>query len=158
MRFNPKSLIAPTSTQTQQQQLPNGIITCSDLKVKMKVVDYLIELKPDHQAWHLLKTQIRSYTQELDSARFGFQEILAKDLLCHKPHCGDIKECLEKVDELKDLSLEIEAAMDKCTKNSEIKFYLRDFKYLVELLRDSKRKVFGALKYFQELEQRGYKE
>ncbi|KAF3951664.1 hypothetical protein CMV_022711 [Castanea mollissima] len=159
IRFNPKSLLVPTTTQPQpqpQQQQPNGVITCSDLKVKLKVVDYLIELKPDDQAWNLLKTQIRNYSLELDSARFGFREILDKDLLCHKPHCEDIRECLEMVDELKDLSLEIEAAMDNCIRNSDIKLYLRDFKYLVARVRDSKRKVFGALKYFQELEQRGH--
>ncbi|KAL4621629.1 hypothetical protein ACB092_06G242900 [Castanea dentata] len=159
IRFNPKSLLVPTTTQPQpqqQQQQPNGVITCSDLKVKLKVVDYLIELKPDDQAWNLLKTQIRNYSLELDSARFGFREILDKDLLCHKPHCEDIRECLEMVDELKDLSLEIEAAMDNCIRNSDIKLYLRDFKYLVARVRDSKRKVFGALKYFQELEQRDH--
>nr|POE69432.1 hypothetical protein CFP56_34018 [Quercus suber] len=49
-------------------------------------------------------------------------------------------------DELKDLSLEIEAAMDNCIRNSDIKLHLRDFKYLVARVRDSKRKVFGALK------------
>ena len=156
IRFNPKSLLVPTTTQPQPQQQPNGVITCSDLKVKLKVVDYLIELKPDDQAWSLLKTQIRNYSLELDSARFGFREILDKDLLCHKPHCGDIRECLEMADELKDLSLEIEAAMDNCIRISDIKLHLRDFKYLVARVRDSKRKVFGALKYFQELEQRDH--
>uniref|UniRef100_A0A7N2MDF9 Uncharacterized protein n=2 Tax=Quercus lobata TaxID=97700 RepID=A0A7N2MDF9_QUELO len=155
IRFNPKSLLVPTTTQPQPQQ-PNGVITCSDLKVKLKIVDYLIELKPDDQAWSLLKTQIRNYSLELDSASFGFREILDKDLLCHKPHCGDIRECLEMADELKDLSLEIKAAMDNCIRNSDIKLHLKDFKYLVARVRDSKRKVFGALKYFQELEQRDH--
>ncbi|KAF5466983.1 hypothetical protein F2P56_016860 [Juglans regia] len=152
MRFDPKTLVAPASTLEPSGESSGMIIRYFDLKVKMKVVDYVIEVKPDDQAWHLLKFQIRGYSQELDSARYGFQKILAKDLLCHKAHSCNIRGCLEMVNELKDLSTEIEAAMENCT-NNDIKYYLRDFKDLVARVKDSKGQVFGALTYFQELDQ-----
>ncbi|XP_059459238.1 uncharacterized protein LOC132188725 [Corylus avellana] len=151
MRFDPKPLISQPSTQEHVGE-SNGVkISYFDLKVKMKVVDFVLEVKPDDQAWHLLKTQLRGYSQELESARFGFQEILAKDLLCHRARCGDIRECLEMADELEGLSREIEEAMDRC-RDKDIKYYLKDFKGLVARVRDSKGDVFRALKYFQELE------
>ncbi|XP_062155269.1 uncharacterized protein LOC133863341 [Alnus glutinosa] len=151
MRFDPKALIVPPSTQEPGRESNSVKISYFDLKVKMKVVDFVLEVKPDDQAWHLLKTQIRCYSQELESARFGFQEILAKDLLCHRARCGHIRECLEMADELEGLSREIVEAMDRC-RDKEIKYYLRDFKDLVARVRDSKGDVFRALKYFQELE------
>lgn len=151
IRFDPKTLVAPAPTQELNRESSGFVITRFDLKEKLKVVDFVIEVKPDDQAWHLLKTQIRSYSRELESATDGFQEIVAKDLLCHKAHCGDIRECLEMAGELMDLTREIEAAMDKCA-NNDIRYCLRHFKDLVAQVRDSKGRVFGALKYFQELE------
>ncbi|KAM4094426.1 hypothetical protein ACB094_06G194400 [Castanea mollissima] len=141
--------------QLQQQQHPNNW----DLKLKFNVFDHFFELKHfrDEQDWILLKTQIRSYSQELDSAKFWLKEILDKDLLCQNPQCicGDlIRKCLEVTDRLKDLSLQIEATMDLCAKNSDFQFYfLNDFKVVVAQFRHSKRVVFDALIYFQELEQ-----
>ncbi|KAG6669718.1 uncharacterized protein LOC122287324 [Carya illinoinensis] len=152
MRFDPKTLVVPASTLEPSGESSGMTIRYFDLKVKMKVVDYVIEVKPDDQAWHLLKFQIRSYSQELDSARYGFQEILAKDLLCHKAYSCNIRGCLEMANELKDVSTDIEVAMENCTYN-DIKYYLRDFKDLVARVKDSKGQVFGALAYFQELEQ-----
>lgn len=151
MQFGPRPLIAPPSTAEPSGERNDLKISYFDLKERIKVVDFVLEVKPDSQAWHLLKNQIRGYSQELESARFGFQEILAKGLLCHSAHRGDIRECLEMVDELEGLSKEIEAAMERC-RHKEIKHFLREFKDLVSQLRDSKVEVFGALKYFQELE------
>ncbi|XP_050249942.1 uncharacterized protein LOC126697128 [Quercus robur] len=154
-KHNKPHITQQLQQQQQQQQHPNNW----DLKLKFNVFDHFFELKHfrDEQDWILLKTQIRSYSQELDSAKFWLKQILDKDLLCQNPHCicGDlIRKCLEVTDRLKDLSLQIEATMDLCAKNSDFQFYfLKDFKVMVAQFRHSKRVVFDALIYFQELEQ-----
>ncbi|KAB1212686.1 hypothetical protein CJ030_MR5G009728 [Morella rubra] len=117
IRFDPETLVAPVPTQELNRESSGFVITRFDLKKKLKVVDFVIEVKPADQAWHLLKTQICSYSQELKFATDGFQEIVATDLLCHKAYYNDIRECLEMACELMDWSKEIEAAMDKCADN-----------------------------------------
>uniref|UniRef100_A0A7N2ME01 Uncharacterized protein n=1 Tax=Quercus lobata TaxID=97700 RepID=A0A7N2ME01_QUELO len=128
-----------------------------NLKLNFKVFSHLIELKRerDEQAWTFLKTQIRVYSRELYSAKFGLTEILNRDSLHHIPPCGvAIRQCLEAIDEMQKALLKLDTTMDVCMRSSVTKFfYLREFKYWIARIGKSKREVLNLLEYLQKLEQ-----
>lgn len=124
------------------------------LKEKIPVVHDFTKVRPDDQAWQVLKSQVFSCSEELDLVKIGFEEILEKDPYCNKSYHGRILEYLEMVDECKVLLKDIKLAMDRCEKeNGDMKYYLRFFNNLVDRIRVLEGDMLGALKYFQELEQ-----
>ncbi|KAF7826022.1 U-box domain-containing protein 35 isoform X2 [Senna tora] len=124
------------------------------LEEKIPIAHDFKKLRPDAQAWKVLKSQVFSCSEELELVKIGFEEILEKDPYCNKSYHDRILEYLEMVDECKVLLKDIKVAMDRCEReNGDLKYYLRFFNSLVERIRVLEGDMLGALKYYQDLEQ-----
>ncbi|VVB02496.1 unnamed protein product [Arabis nemorensis] len=116
----------------------------------VEVIDRLIELEPEEKEWPILKANIFSHSGDLESAKSGFEEILAKDPLRVEAYHGLVMAYSESGDDLNAVEKRIQEAMEKCKKGKNRKD-LRDFKLLVAQIRVIEGKHNEALKLYQEL-------
>ncbi|KFK36629.1 hypothetical protein AALP_AA4G149000 [Arabis alpina] len=116
----------------------------------VEVIDRLIELEPEEKEWPILKANIFSHSGDLESAKNGFEEILAKDPLRVEAYHGLVMVVSESGEELNVVEKRIHEAMEKCKKEKNRKD-LRDFKLLVAQIRVIEGKHNEALKLYQEL-------
>ncbi|GMH23101.1 hypothetical protein Nepgr_024944 [Nepenthes gracilis] len=119
----------------------------------IEVVSRLIELEPDEDEWQLLKSHMYIYTGESESAKMGFEEILAKDPLRVEAFHGLVMAVSQSDSEsngLGEVMKRIEGAMEKC-KREKMKDELRDFKLLIAQIRVIEGNYMEALKVYQEL-------
>ncbi|KAL1195862.1 protein SLOW GREEN 1 [Cardamine amara subsp. amara] len=116
----------------------------------VEVIDRLIKLEPDESEWPVLKANIFTYSGDLDSAKSGFEEILAKDPLRVEAYHGLLMAYSDAGLDLKEVENRIEEAMLKCKKEKNENDF-RDFKLLVAQIRVIEGKHSEALKLYQEL-------
>ncbi|KAK1285906.1 hypothetical protein QJS10_CPB20g00875 [Acorus calamus] len=133
-----------------------------ELKVKLNkipeailAVDRLIEANPGDTELHLLKAHLQTYGDDVDTARAGFEGILAKDPYCVEAYHGLVmavttdsedSQAVEK--ELSVLTRQIEAAMEGCRREKK-KEELRDFRLLlaqVTVMQNDYEKALGIYK------------
>ncbi|CAN8254631.1 unnamed protein product [Cochlearia groenlandica] len=114
------------------------------------VVDRLIKLEPEEPEWPILKANIFTYSGDLDSARLGFEEILAKDPLCVEAYHGLVMAYSDSGLDLKEVETRIEEAGLMCKKEKKDNDF-RDLKLLVAQIRVVEGKHSEALKLYQEL-------
>ncbi|KAL1209973.1 protein SLOW GREEN 1 [Cardamine amara subsp. amara] len=116
----------------------------------IELIDRLIELEPEEKEWPILKANIFSYSGDLESAKTGFEEILAKDPLRVEAYHGLVMAYSDSGTDLNAVEKRIEEAMVKCKKEKNLKD-LRDFKLLVAQIRVIEGKHNEALKLYEEL-------
>ncbi|KAK1271174.1 hypothetical protein QJS04_geneDACA019981 [Acorus gramineus] len=133
-----------------------------ELKVKLNkipeailAVDRLIEANPGDTELHLLKAHLQTYGDDVETARAGFEGILAKDPYCVEAYHGLVmaaatnSEDSEAVEEeLSVLTRQIKAAMEGCRREKK-KEELRDFRLLlaqVTVMRNDYDKALGIYK------------
>ncbi|CAH2058912.1 unnamed protein product [Thlaspi arvense] len=116
----------------------------------IEVIDRLIELEPEEKEWPILKANIFSHSGDLESAKSGFEEILAKDPLRVEAYHGLVMAYSESGDDMNAVEKRIQVAMERCKKEKNRKD-LRDFKLLVAQIRVIEGKHNEALKLYQEL-------
>ncbi|CAN8316830.1 unnamed protein product [Cochlearia groenlandica] len=118
----------------------------------VEIIDRLIELEPEEKEWPILKANIFSHSGDLDSAKTGFEEILAKDPLRVEAYHGLVMAYSDSGSgsDLNVVEKRIQEAMVRCKKEKNLKD-LRDFKLLVAQIRVIEGKHEEALKLYQEL-------
>jgi len=116
----------------------------------VEVIDRLIKLEPEEKEWPVLKANIFTYSGDLDLAKTGFEEILAKDPLRVEAYHGLLMAYSDAGLDLKEVESRIEEAMLKCKKENNQNDF-RDFKLLVAQIRVIEGKHSEALKLYQEL-------
>ncbi|PIA38882.1 hypothetical protein AQUCO_02700232v1 [Aquilegia coerulea] len=117
----------------------------------IEIIDRLIQIEPFEKEWPLLKAHVYSYSGDVESAKFGFKEILEKDPLLVEAYHGLVMAASQSDgNELEDVMKRMESAMEKCKKEKK-KEDLRDFKLLVAQVRVVEGKYTDALKVYQEL-------
>uniref|UniRef100_A0A1J3FRA9 Protein SLOW GREEN 1, chloroplastic n=2 Tax=Noccaea caerulescens TaxID=107243 RepID=A0A1J3FRA9_NOCCA len=116
----------------------------------VQVIDRLIKLEPEEPEWPVLKANIFTYSGDLDSAKTGFEEILAKDPLRVEAYHGLLMAYSDAGLELKEVEKRIKEAMLMCEKENN-QNDLRDLKLLVAQIRVIEGKHSEALKLYQEL-------
>ncbi|KAJ4849729.1 hypothetical protein Tsubulata_012857 [Turnera subulata] len=116
----------------------------------VEVVDRLMELEPDDGEWPLLKYQIYMFSGDYESARKGFEEVLAREPLRVEAYHGLAMANAESGNSLDDVVKRIDLAMDTCRKEKK-KTELRDFKLLFAQIRVMEENFGEALKVYEEL-------
>ncbi|XP_071720550.1 protein SLOW GREEN 1, chloroplastic [Rutidosis leptorrhynchoides] len=133
--------------------------TLMELKIKngkvheaIGILNQLINLEPEDSEWQLLKYHLHSYGGDHDSAKLGFEEILAKDPLRVEAYHGLVMaaSAKESVEELKNVEKRIIEGMELCKKEKK-KDEVRDFKLLLAQIRVIQGEYNDALKIYQEL-------
>ncbi|KAF5186811.1 Slow green 1 protein [Thalictrum thalictroides] len=135
-----------------------GLKGLMEIKIKTRkfeeaiaIIDRLILLDPLEKEWPLLKAHVYSYGGDVDSAKLGFEEVLANDPLSVEAYHGLVMAASQSDgNELGDVMKRMENAMEKCKKEKK-KEDLRDFKLLVAQIRVVEGKYTDALKVYQEL-------
>lgn len=128
-----------------------------ELKVKagkfqdaIAAVDRLIQLEPGENDLPLLKAHIQSYSGDAESARQGFEDLLAEDPLLVEAYHGLVMVQREAEGELNGILKRIESALETCKKLKR-KEDVRDFKLLIAQIKVIEDKYDQALKIYQEL-------
>ncbi|ESQ45128.1 hypothetical protein EUTSA_v10010528mg [Eutrema salsugineum] len=116
----------------------------------VEVIDRLIKLEPEESEWPVLKANIFTYSGDLDSAKTGFEEILAKDPRSLEAYHGLLMAYSDAGLDLKELEKRIEEAMLRCKQEKNDNDF-RDFKLLVAQIRVIEGRHSEALKLYQEL-------
>ncbi|PKA56354.1 hypothetical protein AXF42_Ash014857 [Apostasia shenzhenica] len=128
-----------------------------ELKVKaskfqdaIAIVDRIIELDPSEKDLPLLKAHIQTYSGDTESARLGFEEILAQDPLLVEGYHGLVMTQREVEGELGEILKRVESAMETCKKQKRNED-VRDFKLLIAQIKVIETKYEEALKIYKEL-------
>nr|GMD40221.1 protein SLOW GREEN 1, chloroplastic-like [Ipomoea batatas]GMD43469.1 protein SLOW GREEN 1, chloroplastic-like [Ipomoea batatas] len=116
------------------------------------IIDRLMELDPSDTEWPLLKSHLYIYSGEVETAKNGFNEIVAKDPLRVEAYHGLVMAASESksTEDLKEIAKRIEEGMKLCKKQGK-KADFRDFKLLLAQIRVIEGKHDEALKVYQEL-------
>ncbi|XP_023766414.1 protein SLOW GREEN 1, chloroplastic [Lactuca sativa] len=137
----------------------NALKSLMELKIKngkiheaIGILSQLINLEPEDSEWQLLKYHLHSYSGDHDSAKLGFEQILAKDPLRVEAYHGLVMaaSAKESPNDLKDVEKRIIEGMEKCKKEKK-KDDLRDFKLLLAQIRVIQGDYNDALKIYQDL-------
>ncbi|KAK1321987.1 hypothetical protein QJS10_CPA03g01459 [Acorus calamus] len=169
---SPPPLVDTLSAEEDERRLEDRLASHPDdaeslrslmeLKVKLNkipeailAVDRLIEANPGDTELHLLKAHLQTYGNDVETARAGFEGILAKDPYCVEAYHGLVvaattnSEDSEVVEEeLSVLTRQIEAAMEGCRREKK-KEEVRDFRLLlaqVTVMRNDYEKALGIYK------------
>ncbi|EOA27445.1 hypothetical protein CARUB_v10023581mg [Capsella rubella] len=149
-----RSLEEHLVSQPEDVEVLRGLM---EIKIKsrklpeaIELIDRLIELEPEEKEWPILKANIFSYSGDLDSAKAGFEEIIAKDPLRVEAYHGLVMVYSDSGSDLNAMEKRIEEAMVRCKKEKNRKD-LRDFKLLVAQIRVVEGKHNEALKLYGEL-------
>lgn len=129
-----------------------------ELKVKsarfpeaIAIVDRLILLEPDEKDLPLLRAHLQSYSGDTDSAKQGFEALLAQDPFLVEAYHGLVMTTSQTDEgEIENILHRVEAAMEACRKEKR-KEDVRDFKLLLAQIRVIEGKYEEALKVYQEL-------
>ncbi|KAH0465192.1 hypothetical protein IEQ34_005295 [Dendrobium chrysotoxum] len=128
-----------------------------ELKVKagkfqdaIAAVDRLIQLQPGEKELLLLKAHLQSYSGDAESARQGFEDILAEDPLLVEAYHGLVMAQREVEGDLNAILKRVESALETCKKLKR-KEDVRDFKLLIAQIKVIEDKYEEALKIYQEL-------
>ncbi|XP_019187259.1 PREDICTED: protein SLOW GREEN 1, chloroplastic-like [Ipomoea nil] len=116
------------------------------------IIDRLMEIDPSDTEWPLLKSHLYAYSGEVETAKNGFNEILAKDPFRVEAYHGLVMAASESksTEDLKEIEKRIEESMNLCKKQGK-KAEFRDFKLLEAQIRVIEGKHDEALKVYQEL-------
>ncbi|XP_010509341.1 PREDICTED: protein SLOW GREEN 1, chloroplastic-like [Camelina sativa] len=125
-------------------------IKSQKLTEAIELIDRLLELEPEEKEWPILKANIFIHSGDFDSAKNGFEEIIAKEPLRVEAYHGLVMAYSDSGDELSSVEKRIEEAMVRCKKEKNLKD-LRDFKLLVAQIRVVEGKHNEALKLYEEL-------
>ncbi|XP_019178757.1 PREDICTED: protein SLOW GREEN 1, chloroplastic-like [Ipomoea nil] len=117
------------------------------------IIDRLMEIDQSDTEWLLLKSHLYAYSGEVETAKNGFNEILAKDPFRVEAYHGLVMAASESksTQDLKEIEKRIEEGMMKLCKKQGKKAEFRDFKLLEAQIRAIEGKHDEALKVYQEL-------
>ncbi|KAJ6814475.1 protein SLOW GREEN 1, chloroplastic-like [Iris pallida] len=153
---------AERSLQSQLRSNPNDVTalrSLMELKVKSKklpeaiaVADRLISLEPGENDLLILKAHLQTYSGELEAAKAGFEDILAKDPLVVEAYHGLVMMASQSGadSELEGILKRVETAMETCRKENR-KAELKDFNLLVAQVRVIEGRYAEALKIYEDL-------
>ncbi|XP_019178290.1 PREDICTED: protein SLOW GREEN 1, chloroplastic-like [Ipomoea nil] len=116
------------------------------------IIDRLMEIDPSDTEWPLLKSHLYAYSGEVETAKNGFNEILAKDPFRAEAYHGLVMAASKSksTQDLMEIEKRIEEGMKLCKKQGK-KAEFRDFKLLEAQIRVIEGKHDEALKVYQEL-------
>ncbi|XP_019160468.1 PREDICTED: protein SLOW GREEN 1, chloroplastic-like [Ipomoea nil] len=100
------------------------------------IIDRLMEIDPSDMEWPLLKSHLYAYSGEVEMAKNGFNEILAKDPFRVEAYHGLVMAASESksTQDLKEIEKRIDEGMKLCKKQGK-KAEFRDFKLLEAQIR-----------------------
>ncbi|KAL8204889.1 hypothetical protein R6Q57_010512 [Mikania cordata] len=116
------------------------------------ILNQLIDLEPEDSEWQLLKYHLHSFSGDHESAKLGFQEIIAKDPLRVEAYHGLVMaaSAKESPTELNSVENQVLEGIEICKKQKK-KDEIRDFKLLLAQIRVIQSDYNNAIKIYQEL-------